>query len=306
MKRAMVLGVLIALGALSMAAAAYQQPPPPPGPNPGSLAATKIEKVKDNLYMITGSDPTDRSLFSGGNTGVFITNAGVVVVDTKLTGWGQVILDRIKTVTDKPVTTIINTHTHGDHTGSNTMFPATVEIVAHENTKANMEKMDAFKGEGAKGLPKKTYKDKMSLGSGKDRIDLYYFGRGHTNGDTWIIYPSVRVMQTGDMFAWKDAPLLDKNNGGSGVEYAATVRKAVAAANNVDTLIVGHSPLRTVPELKEYAQYMDDLVAAVKQAKAARKNAADASASIDLTTKYKGYKKERQALAVQVIYDELK
>jgi glyoxylase-like metal-dependent hydrolase (beta-lactamase superfamily II) len=302
----MVLSVLIALGALSMAAAAYQQPPPPPGPNPGSLAATKIEKVKDNLYMITGSDPTDRSLFSGGNTGVFITNAGVVIVDTKLTGWGQVILDRIKTVTDKPVTTIINTHTHGDHTGSNTMFPATVEIVAHENTKANMEKMDAFKGEGAKGLPKKTYKDKMTLGTGKDRVDLYYFGRGHTNGDTWVIYPSVRVMQTGDMFAWKDAPLLDRNNGGSGVEYAATVRKAVAAANNVDTLIVGHSPLRTVAELKEYAQYMDDLVAAVKQAKAAGKNAADASASIDLTTKYKGYKKERQAPAVQVIFDELK
>jgi glyoxylase-like metal-dependent hydrolase (beta-lactamase superfamily II) len=302
----MVLSVLIALGALSMAAAAYQQPPPPPGPNPGSLAATKIEKVKDNLYMITGSDPTDRSLFSGGNTGVFITNAGVVIVDTKLTGWGQVILDRIKTVTDKPVTTIINTHTHGDHTGSNTMFPATVEIVAHENTKANMEKMDAFKGEGAKGLPKKTYKDKMTLGTGKDRVDLYYFGRGHTNGDTWVIYPSLRVMQTGDMFAWKDAPLLDRNNGGSGVEYAATVRKAVAAANNVDTLIVGHSPLRTVAELKEYAQYMDDLVAAVKQAKAAGKNAADASASIDLTTKYKGYKKERQAPAVQVIFDELK
>jgi cyclase len=306
MKRATLLGVFIAIGALSMAAAAYQQPQPPPGPNPGSLAATKIEKVKDNLYMITGSDPTDRSLFSGGNTGVFITNTGVVVVDTKLTGWGQVILDRIKTVTDKPVTTIINSHTHGDHTGSNNMFPASVEIIAHENTKANMEKMDAFKGDGAKGLPKKTYKDKMSVGSGKDRIDLYYFGRGHTNGDTWIIYPSVRVMQTGDMFAWKDAPLLDKNNGGSGVEYAATVRKAVAAANNVDTLIVGHSPLRTVPDLKEYAQYMDDLVAAVKQAKSAGKNAADAAASIDLTTKYKGYKKDRQAAAVQVIFDELK
>jgi len=306
MKRATLLGVFIAIGALSMAAAAYQQPQPPPGPNPGSLAATKIEKVKDNLYMITGSDPTDRSLFSGGNTGVFITNTGVVVVDTKLTGWGQVILDRIKTVTDKPVTTIINSHTHGDHTGSNNMFPASVEIIAHENTKANMEKMDAFKGDGAKGLPKKTYKDKMSVGSGKDRIDLYYFGRGHTNGDTWIIYPSVRVMQTGDMFAWKDAPLLDKNNGGSGVEYAATVRKAVAAANNVDTLIVGHSPLRTVPDLKEYAQYMEDLVAAVKQAKSAGKNAADAAASIDLTTKYKGYKKDRQAAAVQVIFDELK
>src|SRR6185295_11579407 len=304
MRRAMVLGILFAAGGLSSMAS--QQQPPPSGPTPASLAATKIEKVKDNLYMITGSDPTDRSLFAGGNTGVFITDTGVIVVDTKLPGWGQVVLDRIKTVTDKPVTTIINTHTHGDHTGSNNMFPASVEIIAHENTKANMEKMDAFKGDGAKGLPKKTYKYKLTLGSGKHSLDLYYFGRGHTNGDTWIIYPSLRVMQTGDMFAWKDAPLVDKANGGSGVEYAATVRKAVAAANNVDQLIVGHSPLRTVPELKEYAQYMDDLVAEVKKAKAVGKSGKDAAESIDLTTKYKGYKKERQAAAVQVIYDEIK
>src|SRR2546428_7858688 len=144
MKRALVLSVLIAVGGLSLAA--YQQPPQPAGPTPGALAATKIEKVKDNLYMITGSDPTDRSLFSGGNTGVFITDNGVVVVDTKLTGWGQVLLDRIKTVTNKPGTTIINTHTHGDHTGSNKKFPATGDVVAPEKTKANMAREEALNG----------------------------------------------------------------------------------------------------------------------------------------------------------------
>src|SRR5881296_2854348 len=189
MKRLIILVALLAAGALSIVAAGYQQPSQ--GLPAAALAATQIEKVKDNLYMITGADPTDRSLFSGGNTGVFITDNGVVVVDTKLTGWGQVLLDRIKTVTNKPVTTIINTHTHGDHTGSNNMFPATVEIVAHENTKANMMKMDAFKGEKAKFLPKRTYTDKLSLGSGKDRVDLYYFGPGHTNGDTFVVYPSL-------------------------------------------------------------------------------------------------------------------
>ena len=82
-----------------------------------------------------------RETFSGGNTGVFVTGNGVIVVDTKLGGWGQVILDQIKTVTDKPVTMIINTHTHGDHTGSNPMFPPTVDIVAHENTKAEHAKL---------------------------------------------------------------------------------------------------------------------------------------------------------------------
>src|SRR5262247_3949946 len=104
----------------TLAVGAYQPPAQPALP-----AAAQIEKVKDNLYMITGSDPTNRDAFAGGNTGVFITAAGVVVVDTKLAGWGQVILDKIKTVTNKPVVTIINTHTHGDHTGSNTVLPAT-------------------------------------------------------------------------------------------------------------------------------------------------------------------------------------
>jgi cyclase len=305
MKRGILLAALIAAGALSMAAAAYQAPQPA-GLSAAALAATQIEKVKDNLYMITGSDPTDRSAFAGGNTGVFITDGGVVVVDTKLAGWGQVLLDKIKTVTSKPVMTIINSHTHGDHTGSNNMFPATVEIIAHENTKANMEKMDAFKGDNARFLPKKTYKDKMSIGSGKDRVDLYYFGPAHTNGDTWIVYPALRVMQTGDIFAWKDAPVLDRPNGGSGLEYAATVGKALAAVKDVDTLIVGHSPLRKVPELKEYQQFMTDFAAAVRQAKTAGKSVDDAAASIDLSAKYKDYKKDRYKAAIQAIYDELK
>src|SRR6266581_3490177 len=165
MKRLIISVALLGAGALSIAAAGYQQPSQ--GLPAAALAATQVEKVKDNLYVITGADPTDRNSFSGGNTGVFITNNGVVVVDTKLAGWGQAMLDKIKTVTNKPVTTIINTHTHGDHTGNNDLFGTSVTIVAQDNTKANMEKMDAFKGDKAKFLPSKTYKDKLTLGSGK-------------------------------------------------------------------------------------------------------------------------------------------
>src|SRR6266404_7624202 len=303
MRRLIVSVTLLAAGAVSIAAAGYQQAQKLPA---AALAATQIEKVKDNLYMITGADPTDRNSFSGGNTGVFITNNGVVVVDTKLAGWGQVILDKIKTVTNKPITTIINTHTHGDHTGSNEAFGATVDIVAHENTKANMQKMDAFKGDKAKFLPKRTFKDKMSVGSGKDRIDLYYFGRGHTNGDTWVVYTALRVMQTGDMFAWKDAPTLDRNNGGSGLEYAQTVGKAVATVKDVDTLIVGHSPLRKPSELQEYQRFMTDFAAAVRAANKAGKSVDEATAAINLNAKYPGYKNDRYKAAIQVIYDEIK
>jgi cyclase len=177
MRRGLFLGVLISVGVLSMAAAGFQGPPQGP-PSQAALAATKIERVADNLYIITGSGAADFNSFSGGNSAVFITDRGVVLVDTKLAGWGQVLLDRIKTVTNKPVVTIINTHTHRDHTGSNEFFGTQVESVVQENTKALMATMDAFKGDKAKFLPTKTFKDRMTINAGKDQVDLYYFGKG--------------------------------------------------------------------------------------------------------------------------------
>ena len=173
MNRAMALCGLLFVGGVSISLSGMQVTT---GPTATSLAATKIERIKDNLYMITGSNVNPIEAFAGGNTAVLVTDTGVVVVDTKLPGWGQVLVDRIKTVTNKPITTIINTHTHGDHTGSNEFFGINVETIVHENTKANMARMDEFKGDKAKFLPKRTYKDKLTIGMGKDRIDLYHFG----------------------------------------------------------------------------------------------------------------------------------
>jgi cyclase len=298
LSRISVLGGLLAVGGLS-AAVAGQQPAQ-------RAALPNLEKVKDNLYVIMASNPTPRSDFTGGNVGVFVTDAGVVVVDTKLAGYGPDIIARIKAVTSKPITTIINTHTHGDHTGSNDGFPASVEIVAHENTKANMMKMDAFKGDKAQYLPKKTYKDKLTLGSGKDRVDLYYFGAGHTSGDTFVVYPALRVLQTGDMFAWKDAPLYDRSNGGSGVEHPKTMAKLLATVKDVDTVIPGHSPLMALKDVQEYQRFTAELLTVTQAAMKAGKSADDAAAGIDLTGKFPGYKNERTKAAVAAIYDELK
>ena len=296
MKRFTVLGALITVGALSSGIAAQPQQARPPLPD--------LQKVKDNLYVIISSTPGPE--FTGGNTGVLVTDSGVVVVDTKLSGYGPSILEKIKKVTDKPVTMIINTHTHGDHTGSNEAFPASVDIVAHENTKANMVKMPAFAGEKSQFLPKRTYKDKMTVGSGKNQIDLYYFGPGHTNGDTWVVYRSLRVLQTGDMFAWRDAPTIDRNNGGSGIEYPKTLAKAIAGIKDVDVVIPGHSPVTSPKDLQEYQRFIAEWVAAVQSASTAGKSSEQAAESIDLAAKYPGYKKERYKAAIDSVYAELK
>jgi glyoxylase-like metal-dependent hydrolase (beta-lactamase superfamily II) len=302
MRRAIVLSGLIVLGGLTLTAAAYQgRQAQPAGPTPETLAITKIEKVKDNLYMITGSLPGGP--FSGGNTAVFITASGVVLVDTKNPGWGQTILDLVKTVTSKPVTMVINTHTHGDHTGSNEFF-ASAETVVQENTKANMERMDAFKGDKAKFLPKKTYKDKTTLLSGKDAIDLYYYGAGHTNGDTFVVFRDLRVMHAGDMFPWKDAGFIDRSNGGSGVAWPASLDKVLKNVKNVDSVIGGHQTLASWDDLRTFQRYSADLLAQSEAAHKAGKSADEAAAAIDLG-KYSGFQSMRVKAAVQAIYDEL-
>ena len=302
MHRALALGVIATLGTLTIAVAAAQAPS---GPSAAALAVTKIEKVKDNLFVITGSSPTPRESFSGGNTGVFVTDKGVVVVDTKLAGWGPTILERIKSVTDKPVTTIINTHTHGDHTGSNDSFGASVENIVQENTKANMARMDAFKGDKARFLPKRTYTETLSVGSGKDQVDLYYFGPGHTNGDTFIVYRALRVMQAGDMFPWKDAPFIDRSNGGSGRQWPASLKKALDTIKNVDNVIGGHQPLASWKDFATFQQFTAELWSQTEAAHKAGKSVDEAAANTSWIGKYQGYESTRLKAAVQAIYDEL-
>lgn len=198
----------------------------------GGNAVGAIQKVADNVFVVPGA---------GGNTGVFVHGKGVVLVDTKLANNGQAILDQVKAVTDRPVTHIVNTHTHGDHVGSNDFFPATVDIVTHENTAANMKKLKNFADKAtAHGLPDRTYTSTLSLLSGNDAIDLYYFGPAHTNGDTLVVFRNARVMHAGDVFAQKGAPIVDTNNGGSAVQYGETIAKAASGIKGVDRVIPGH------------------------------------------------------------------
>ncbi|HEY8459346.1 MAG TPA: MBL fold metallo-hydrolase [Blastocatellia bacterium] len=290
MKRLAALSGLLLAGAISLVAAKPQQQNQP--------VELELQKVKDNLYVIANG---------GGNTAAFITEKGVVVVDTKIPGNGPAILEKIKSVTPKPVIMVINTHTHFDHTGNNDAFTGAVEFVAHENTRANMEKMPAFQAEDSKKfLPGKTYKDKLSLLEGADKIELYHFGRGHTNGDSFVVFPALKVMHTGDMFPGKGAPFMDTSNGGSGVEYPKTLAKAVEGVKGVETVIPGHSAVTDWNAFKEYGEFIRDLVAAIEQARREGKDVDKAAAEFKLPEKYKDYNVSRVKSNITAIYSELK
>jgi len=291
MKRTYVLGVIVIAGAVAAAAAnlAAQQPAAGQGREggqgrggPGGGGVGAIQKVGSNVYMVPGA---------GGNTAVYVAANGVVLVDTKLANNGQAILDQVKSVTDKPITHIINTHTHGDHNGSNTFFPASVEIVVQENTAANMQKMPAFQEAANKhGLADRTYKDRLTLLSGNDAIELYYFGPAHTNGDTFVVFRNARVLHTGDAFANKGQPLIDRANGGSGLAYPDTIAKAASTIKGIDTIINGHSPTTMkFQDLVDFGEFNRLFLAHARESLKAGKTPEQAMMDLKLPEKFKDY-----------------
>lgn len=270
--------------------------------------------VRDILYVLTG----------GSNTLALMRDDGVLLIDTKPPGWGRAILENIQAVTDRPVTTIINTHAHQDHVGGNSAFPTATTIVAHVNAKARMDQMDAFKGPNAKSLPNRLVTDRLSLLDGEDRIELYYFGRAHTDGDLVVVFPEKRLAHFGDLFPSKAAPVIDTAYGGSGVAFPDTLAKAVAEIKNVTRVTTGHfegsAPMAnpsspsaifanprtmTWSDLQEYADFNRDFLAGVRQAIAAGKTADQAAATLSLPDKYKGYDMSQARANVQAIYREL-
>jgi cyclase len=270
--------------------------------------------VRDILYVLMG----------GSNTLALMRDEGVLLIDTKPPGWEKATLAAIQQVTDKPVTTIINTHAHLDHVGGNVGFPTATTIVAHANTKARMEKMPLFQGPNAKFLPNKIVTDRLSMLDGEDRMELYYFGRGHTDGDLVIVFPEKRLAHFGDLFPGKGAPVIDTASGGSAVALPETLAKAVATIKDVFRVTNGHfegsltmadptSPsaifanprTSTWAELEEYVAFNKDFLDAVRQAIAAGKTADQAAASLALPDKYKAYDMTQAKANVQAIYREL-
>ena len=283
---------------------------------PERAPITGIQEVAENLYLLADSDPSDQTTWTGGNTAVFVTGSGVVLVDTKLPGYGEDILEYVRGVTDLPVTTILHTHTHFDHTGSTTEFPDTVNVITHENTAAQMARTNcdpvtncaAFQGEGAAYLPKRTFSVRTSLFNGPEQIDLYHFGRGHTNGDTFVVFRGARAVHTGDMFQRKALPFVDvASSGGSAVEFGATLTRAVEGLPEIDIVIAGHvnQPLAWT-DFTDFAGFYNHLLGEAQAGIEAGRSVDEVVAAYAVPDDYAEFSADEQSVRtiVQHIYDE--
>jgi glyoxylase-like metal-dependent hydrolase (beta-lactamase superfamily II) len=197
-----------------------------------------IHEVREGVYQIL-------SAASGGIT-VLTSDDGVLLVDTKFDNEYTEYMELLRTVTDQPIRYVINTHMHGDHTGGNIRLEGIgANIIATDNARRGMAATQQM------GLPVLTFDDHMRIYFGGQALDLYWLGRGHTDGDLVVHLPEQRMVLTGDLFAGFDPSLrlVDYNGGGSFKEWSATLEKVLEL--DFDTVIPGHREVTVRAKLEE-------------------------------------------------------
>lgn len=205
-----------------------------------------VHSIKPDVYWIEGG---------GGNSGVIVGANEVVVVDAKTTpAGGKELLDAIAKITPKPVTTVILTHSDGDHVNGLAAFPAGVKVIAHENNKKEQE---AALEKGGRGVPPADHQptdvvigNERALTIGGVNIKLFHWGQAHTSGDLVVFLPSQKVVFTGDIIAVnRPDPLIHLEKNGSSEGWIETGKGT--AALDADVFVPGHGAVQTKAEIEE-------------------------------------------------------
>lgn len=206
--------------------------------------------VRDNIYVLQGS---------GGNIGVSIGDDGTLIIDDQFAPLTDKIETAIAELTDKPVTFVVNSHFHYDHSDGNENFGrAGAYIVAQDNSRRRMESTQVLSNGRVQeayddvGLPKITFFDAMRFYFNDNTVDLVNTGAGHTDGDAQVYFRQANVIHTGDMFVRYGLPFIDQNDGGS-LDGMIDALSNIAGLIDDNTIIIpGHGQLSSRDDLLEY------------------------------------------------------
>lgn len=222
--------------------------------------------VRDNVYMLQGS---------GGNIGVVVGEEGTLIVDDQFAPLTDKIVAAIRALTDQPVTFVVNSHFHYDHTDGNMNFGrAGAYIVAQDNSRKRMEATQVLTGSGrvqeaysGPGLPRITFQDDMRFYLNGQTIDLVNTGNGHTDGDAQVFFREANVIHTGDMFVRYGLPFIDTDNGGS-LDGMIDAMQNLINLVNADTLIIpGHGAVSTRQDMIDYRNMLVVIRSSIVRAK---------------------------------------
>lgn len=239
----------------------------------------KVIPVTNQISMLVGQ---------GGNIGLLVGGKKALMIDDQFAPLTGKILDAVKTVTDKPVSYLLNTHWHGDHTGGNAnMSQAGALIFAHENVRKRLENAQRTKNELVpNALPDFTFTDQMNFFFEDEEIVFLHSHNGHTDGDAMVYFVQNNVLHTGDLYFQGRYPFMDLNSGGSVAGYIEAVRKALMLIDDDTKIIPGHGNLSNKKEYLSFLEMLEHLHANISQAIASGKTEAEIAADETLTEKY--------------------
>jgi len=242
----------------------------------------EFKKISDNLYEIVGG--------SGARTGAYIGDNGVLLIDSKMDDNSvNQVLEGIRKLTDKSIKYLVNTHSDGDHVAGNRYLPETVTVVAHENCRKDFFGPDRSgnpsewnKPELSSFVPSVTFRDKMEIYLGSKKVELWYFGVGHTTGDTVLYFPEEKTAFIGDQMFLVRPLLIHSYKGGNSFEHVKTLTKMLETID-AETFCSGHSEITDRTAIKNHIAQMKEKQEKVKTLMKQGKSLEQVKAEFDQT-----------------------
>lgn len=219
-----------------------------------SKVQIKTHEVAGNIHMLEGA---------GGNIGVSTGPDGALMVDSQFAPLSGKIAAAIEALGHGQPRFLINTHSHGDHTGGNAFFGTNASVVAHENVRTRLSKQSSVL---ASALPKITYKDAASLHFNGEEIRLIHIQPAHTDGDTIIHFTKSGVFHMGDLFFNGKFPFIDLGSGGSVEGEIKNIEAALKLIPETAKIIPGHGPLAGYADLKAFHEMLLETTGIVRKA----------------------------------------
>lgn len=245
-----------------------------------------VTKVTENVYMIVDQ---------GGNIGLFVGEDGVFMIDDQFAPLTPKILAAIKTVTNKPVNYLINTHWHGDHTGGNlNMAKEGAIIVSHENVRKRMSMEQVVRGQKSKGSPAKalpviTFTEDLMYHFNGDDVLISHIHDSHTDGDALVYFTKNNVLHMGDAYFEGKFPYIDTNSGGTIDGYIGGIQKAIMLSDDATKIIPGHGNISNKAALKPYLRMLQTLRSRVQVEINKGKSLEEVVANKSITTDYQSF-----------------
>jgi cyclase len=282
-------------GVLSLGVLAKQAAGQAPAPAPFTT-----HQLKPNVYWIEGG---------GGNSGVIVGDKGVIVIDAKTTpAGGKELLDDIAKITPKPVTTVILTHSDGDHVNGLASFPAGITIIAHEGNKKEQEAALAAGGRGAPPaghLPTRVVtKNKENLKIDGVKLEVLHWAPAHTSGDLVVYLPSEKIVFAGDIIAVQlPDPLIHLEKNGSSEGWITTTKGIVGL--HADQIVPGHGPVQSNADVQARLTHAEEKRAKIKELVGQGKSLDEVRSAVGDAPPATGGRGPNFASFTEVVYKEL-